>query len=135
MTNNVNQPAHYKSGGIETIDYMRAKLSPDAFLGFCIGNVLKYVSRYEHKNGLEDLKKANVYLGWAIEAYKNKEKDDPRKELRFTKTIGIICPKCDEVNVYNTDKSSLEETDVLWLRCSYCDKNSKIDEWKSKDGA
>jgi hypothetical protein len=64
----VNQPSHYTAGGIETIDYLRAKLGPLAFLGYCIGNVLKYVSRYQFKNGLEDLKKAQVYLGWAIKA-------------------------------------------------------------------
>lgn len=67
MSDNVNSPSHYTSGGIETIDYLRAKLGPLPFLGYCIGNVLKYVSRYQLKNGMEDLKKAYVYLGWAIE--------------------------------------------------------------------
>lgn len=75
-TNNPVNPDHYKQGGIETIDYIRAKLSPDAFVGHCIGTVIKYVSRYEHKNGLEDLKKAAVYLGWAVEAYESKQKDE-----------------------------------------------------------
>jgi len=67
-TDNVNAPSHYTAGGIETIDYLRAKLGPLPFLGYCMGNVIKYVSRYQWKNGLEDLKKAQVYLGWAIEA-------------------------------------------------------------------
>ena len=67
-TNNVNAPSHYTAGGIETIDYLRAKLGPLPFLGYCMGNVIKYVSRYQWKNGLEDLKKAQVYLDWAIEA-------------------------------------------------------------------
>jgi hypothetical protein len=74
----VNQPSHYTSGGIETIDYLRAKLGPLAFLGYCIGNVLKYVSRYQFKNGLEDLKKAQVYLGWAIETMEKKNATDER---------------------------------------------------------
>jgi hypothetical protein len=72
----VNHPSHYTSGGIETIDYLRAKLGPLAFLGYCIGNVLKYVSRYQFKNGLEDLKKAQVYLGWAIETMEKKNATD-----------------------------------------------------------
>ncbi|AZV43579.1 gp62 protein [Peribacillus asahii] len=58
----VNNPSHYKSGGIETLDYIKAKTKPEAFQGFLVGNVIKYISRYEHKNGLEDLKKAKFYL-------------------------------------------------------------------------
>lgn len=69
-------PDHYKQGGIETIDYIRAKLSTEAFRGHCIGTVLKYVSRYEHKNGLEDLKKAQVYLGWAMDTYSELEDEE-----------------------------------------------------------
>ena len=64
----VNHPNHYTQGGIETIDYIRAKMTPEAFQGYCMGNVMKYTSRYNHKNGLEDLKKAQVYLKWAIES-------------------------------------------------------------------
>lgn len=60
-SDNVN-PQHYKVGGIETIDFMKAKLSADGFKGYLAGNVMKYITRYEHKNGLEDLKKANWYL-------------------------------------------------------------------------
>ena len=59
---------HYTTGGIESIDYIRAKLGSDHFQAYCIGNVIKYVSRYSHKNGLEDLKKAQVYLTWAVES-------------------------------------------------------------------
>lgn len=69
MTDNVHHPAHYGAGGIEVIDYIRAKLSPEEFLGYCKGNVLKYVSREAMKGGAEDLKKARVYLDWAIETY------------------------------------------------------------------
>ncbi len=59
---NVNHPTHYTSTKIETIEIIRDKLSVEAFEGFCIGNVLKYVTRYKLKNGLEDLKKARWYL-------------------------------------------------------------------------
>jgi len=64
---NVKQPAHYTFGKIETIDYIKDKLSSRQFVGYCIGNVIKYVSRYRYKGGTEDLHKAQVYLGWAIE--------------------------------------------------------------------
>ena len=59
---NVNHPAHYKSGGIETIDFIEAKE-----LGYHLGNVIKYVTRAKHKgNELEDLKKAQWYLNREI---------------------------------------------------------------------
>lgn len=62
-TDMVNHPAHYKAGGIETIDFIEAKT-----LGYHLGNVVKYVSRADHKgNKLEDLKKAQWYLARAIE--------------------------------------------------------------------
>lgn len=56
----VNNPAHYTAGGIETLDYIKAKVKD--YPSYAAGNILKYVSRYEHKNGIEDLKKAQFYL-------------------------------------------------------------------------
>ena len=54
----VNHPAHYKVGGIETIDFIEAKS-----LGYNLGNVVKYVTRSDHKdNRLQDLEKARWYL-------------------------------------------------------------------------
>ncbi|HDT8328308.1 TPA: DUF3310 domain-containing protein, partial [Listeria monocytogenes] len=44
----------------ETLDYIKAKVSD--YPSYAAGNILKYVSRYEHKNGIEDLKKAQFYL-------------------------------------------------------------------------
>lgn len=58
----VNHPAHYNSGKIEVIDAIE-----DWKLGFHEGNVVKYVARAKHKNGLEDLKKAQWYLTRLIE--------------------------------------------------------------------
>ena len=62
-----NHPTHYTVGDIEVIEYIKDKLTKDEYVGYCIGNVIKYVSRYKHKNGKEDLDKALVYLSWAIE--------------------------------------------------------------------
>jgi hypothetical protein len=54
----VNHPAHYKVGGIETIDFIEAKK-----LSYNLGNVVKYITRAEHKgNTKEDLLKAQWYL-------------------------------------------------------------------------
>jgi len=70
MTDRIN-PNHYKTGGIETIHYLQAKMNKDQFEGFLLGNVLKYMSRYPYKNGLEDIKKAKWYLEKLIETKEN----------------------------------------------------------------
>jgi len=54
----VNHPAHYKVGGIETIDFIEAK-----GLNYNLGNVVKYITRSDHKGNREEyLKKARWYL-------------------------------------------------------------------------
>jgi hypothetical protein len=59
----VKHPAHYKVGGIETIDFIEAKQ-----LNYNLGNVVKYITRAEHKgNQLQDLQKAQWYLAREIE--------------------------------------------------------------------
>lgn len=63
----VNHPIHYNTGNIEVIDYIEDKLGMDGFLDYCIGNVMKYVSRYKYKNGVQDLQKAEWYLRRAIQ--------------------------------------------------------------------
>lgn len=68
MEDMVNHPNHYADKGIEVIDYIRDTLTPDGFVDYCIGNVIKYVSRWRKKGGPEDLRKAGVYLNWAVEA-------------------------------------------------------------------
>lgn len=62
IKDNVNHPEHYNHNGIETIDVIEAWLTPEQFKGCLAGNVIKYVSRWQDKNGLEDLKKAKWYL-------------------------------------------------------------------------
>lgn len=67
----VKHPAHYCKGGIECIDAIRASMSREAFAGYCKGNCLKYLWRYEAKGRrVEDLEKAQVYLGWLIDEEK-----------------------------------------------------------------
>lgn len=58
----VNHPSHYTAGNIEVIEYIEDKLTAEGLEGYFVGNVIKYLSRYRHKNGVEDLKKAEWYL-------------------------------------------------------------------------
>jgi len=64
--------AHYKSMAIEPLAVIEDWLTPEQQLGFLLGNVLKYIGRYnstaEGKGGLRDLKKAQDYLRWAVES-------------------------------------------------------------------
>jgi hypothetical protein len=57
----VVHPSHYNKG-IEMWDYAHSHN-----LDFFEGNVVKYVTRWRHKNGIEDLKKAKQYLDKLIE--------------------------------------------------------------------
>ena len=63
LSDPVNHPDYYTAGGIETIDFIQAKLTPEEFRGFCKGSILKYVSRAGKKgSALEDLQKKEWYL-------------------------------------------------------------------------
>lgn len=57
---------HYQVQTIQPIDYILANE-----LDFCEGNIVKYVTRWKHKNGLEDLRKARHYLDFLIEHEEN----------------------------------------------------------------
>ncbi len=56
--------------------YKKYKIQPAEFIiknniGFCEGNIIKYVLRFKDKNGIEDLKKAQHYINLLIDTYKN----------------------------------------------------------------
>ena len=63
----INNPKHYTQGKIEPIDYILANK-----LDFLEGNIVKYVTRYKFKNGVEDLKKAEFYFKKLIEREEEK---------------------------------------------------------------
>ena len=56
----VNNPPHYTVGGIETIDFIQAKLTVAEYKGFLKGTILAYASRIGHKDGTDDAGK----IGW-----------------------------------------------------------------------
>ena len=77
MTDKIISPKHYKLEGldIEAIDVIKSVLGKDKFEGYCRGNVIKYILRSDSKNGIEDLKKAQVYLNWEIMSKENINED------------------------------------------------------------
>jgi hypothetical protein len=66
----INHPNHYHDGGIDVIAFSEMKFSKEQIKGFYRINVLKYVTRYEKKNGIEDLNKAEFYIKKLIELEK-----------------------------------------------------------------
>lgn len=62
MADNIKEPQHYTANKIEPIDFIIQNK-----FDFCEGNVIKYISRWRKKNGVEDLKKAKQYIDFLIE--------------------------------------------------------------------
>lgn len=59
----VSHPKHYTQGGIECIDALKAAtVGKHGIEAVCVANVIKYLWRYEEKNGAEDVRKARWYI-------------------------------------------------------------------------
>ena len=81
MTDNVNHPSHYTQGGVECIDAITAAtVNKTGIEAVCTANVIKYLWRYEAKNGLEDVKKAQWYLNRLIAEMEGKAAVTPGPE-------------------------------------------------------
>ena len=78
---------HYKQNAIQPWDYITSNN-----LGYLEGNIVKYVTRWSHKNGLEDLEKAYHYLIKLIEVTQNDRRANPagdkRDRSRGSRTTG-----------------------------------------------
>jgi hypothetical protein len=63
MSKDINA-SYYDAGGIETLDIIKAKLTQDQYIGFLLGNAIKYNCRMMHKtpkDPLRDAEKASFY--------------------------------------------------------------------------
>ena len=71
----VNKPNHYCGNMVLNQLTLFAILAggPKEVRGFYWGNVIKYLCRYQKKNGLEDLNKAKKYLDWLIADLKRED--------------------------------------------------------------
>jgi hypothetical protein len=68
MPKNHPNVSHYNRSTIQPIDFMESSFTPDEYRGHLKGCVIKYISRYRLKGTpVEDLYKAQTYLGWLIE--------------------------------------------------------------------
>ena len=73
----VSHPPHYQtSSGLETIDVIAAFTEDlKGIEAVDTGNVIKYICRWKHKNGIQDLEKAKWYLDHLIDHLKNEENE------------------------------------------------------------
>jgi hypothetical protein len=62
-----HEPEHYHKFDIDTIQFLQEGFPPDVFTGFAVGHVVKYIQRYQFKNGLNDLIKAQDYINRLID--------------------------------------------------------------------
>lgn len=59
---------YYRVGGIEVIDYIKAKLTPEQYKGYLLGNIYKYSGRCQYKGEYQkDVKKLAEYIKWLKE--------------------------------------------------------------------
>ena len=99
---------HYSAKAVQPWDYITSNN-----LGYLEGNVVKYVSRWKEKNGVEDLLKAKHYLEKLIELQQpapTSEADALREEIEMLrshinngieKTCGFFCalPECPKAQI------------------------------------
>ena len=70
----ISRPEHYTYGSIECIDVIKeATRGLKGEEAFCIGNAIKYLWRWKHKNGLEDLRKAQWYISRVLATEKEND--------------------------------------------------------------
>lgn len=72
MKDPVNHPEHYTRGNIECLDAIKSALG-DKYKYYVQGNLIKYIWRFPHKNGFQDLQKAQFYLNDLINSYDDTE--------------------------------------------------------------
>ena len=69
----VNNPKHYNQGKIECIEAIEsAVVNKSGTEAFLVGNIIKYLWRYEAKGGTQDIEKAQWYLNKLLEIMKIK---------------------------------------------------------------
>lgn len=76
LKDNVNHPSHYTQGDIECIDAIKAAtVGKTGIEAACVANVIKYLWRYEAKNGVEDVRKAKWYIDRLIKELTSERTD------------------------------------------------------------
>lgn len=90
----VSHPAHYQSNGMEVIDVIESFTSDlTGIEAVDTANVIKYICRWKHKNGIQDLEKARWYLEHLIEHMKGKN-EEPKSDEQNDILMKTVCSLC-----------------------------------------
>lgn len=124
MNNNVEHPLHYTQGAIECIEALKAAtVGKSGIEAVCVANVIKYLWRYEEKNGIEDVEKSMWYLNRLLKELKEK-----------TVQKNNIADKCISHNLEQEDFCSnckhYKNTDYFDI-CSKCCNNYFLSDERS----
>ena len=87
--NDPTNPSHYQ-GSVECIEAIEASMTSEAFKGFLKGNCIKYLFRYEKKNGLEDLEKCNWYLNHLLATERIERIAAMQQEKKTEEVFGLV---------------------------------------------
>lgn len=110
MSDMVSHPQHYNQGGIECIDAIKAAtVGKTGIEAFCVGNAIKYLWRFEEKNGLQDVEKAKWYIERLI-----KELKEPSAYAENDEEIDS-----DEETCCNCAHADADITDYPCCECKY----------------
>jgi len=75
--------SHYRIGGIEVLDILKAKLTRDQYEGFLLGNIIKYALRYNWtEEKASDLRKCHHYCQLLADTWKVEGTSDPSSQDR-----------------------------------------------------
>jgi len=75
---------YYDAGGIEVVDVIKAKLTPEQLKGYFLGNTIKYSLRLNHRGTpSRDAEKLNYYSGFLNEELKNPEQGQKDYEVTY----------------------------------------------------
>mgnify|MGYP003631292331 CR=1 FL=1 len=108
---------HYDEGGISTKDILQAKLTPEQYKGFLLGNIIKYSTRANFKNSFEDdVRKAGVYSGFLQELERpSVEINMINKVEEHSEAQKLFLEMCDRVADMLTYGKEIKSTDLLPL--------------------
>lgn len=120
MSNNVNHPSHYTQGDIECIDALKAAtVGKKGIEAVCVANVIKYLWRFEEKNGLEDVKKAQWYINRLIQELE--DNDTQEQPITRKSTLDEKYPVFDgDEHPFNCTKCKYFENSSVQLPCNAC---------------
>ena len=132
--NTINHPKHYTQNDIECIDAIESMLGKEQFKSYCQGNCLKYLWRYKHKGGVEDLKKCQWYLNKLISVMENPKKIVDKIESNLKQHIYVQVIGKDG-SIIEKDKTYVGQDGTSWIILGFTDdKNYPIRGWNANKG-